>query len=80
MQDDSNPPGFPQRGPCATCGAREKWTPVNGGGYTSPVRIEQHHIRPRAMGGDNRKRNLIPLCQSCHREVHRLYRVMGLMA
>lgn len=30
-----------------------------------------HHIVPLARGGDNRRENLVPLCQPCHDAVHR---------
>lgn len=32
---------------------------------------EVHHIRPRAYGGTDQPRNLMPLCRECHEEVHR---------
>jgi 5-methylcytosine-specific restriction endonuclease McrA len=38
----------------------------------------RHHIVPRHAGGGNRAANLIELCARCHRDVHRLYRALGL--
>ena len=32
---------------------------------------EVHHIRPRHLGGTDHPRNLVPLCEACHDEVHR---------
>jgi 5-methylcytosine-specific restriction endonuclease McrA len=42
-------------GPCRICGG----APPN----------ELHHLVPRAMGGDDRNANLVPLCHDCHRKV-----------
>lgn len=33
---------------------------------------EVHHIRPRRYGGHDHPRNLMPLCTSCHADMHRL--------
>ncbi len=41
---------------CVGCGAMEA--------------IEYHHILPIALGGDNRYRNIVPLCFSCHMKIH----------
>ena len=32
---------------------------------------EVHHIRPRHLGGTDHPRNLMPLCEACHDEIHR---------
>ena len=40
---------------CAFCGSREG--------------LEEHHMMPLAMGGDNADENLIFLCASCHKQV-----------
>ena len=32
---------------------------------------EVHHIRPRHLGGTDHPRNLVPLCEACHDEIHR---------
>lgn len=32
---------------------------------------EVHHIRPRHLGGKDHPRNLVPLCEACHDELHR---------
>ena len=32
--------------------------------------LEVHHIKPRAKGGTNDKRNLITLCSGCHQVTH----------
>ena len=37
---------------CAKCGSRH--------------RVSQHHMVPRADGGSDHKRNLLPLCNKCH--------------
>ena len=41
---------------CETCGQRATGEP--------------HHIRPRSLGGDDTKENLIQLCFKCHRLAH----------
>lgn len=33
---------------------------------------DRHHIIPLKNGGRNIKQNIVPLCSTCHREVHRL--------
>ena len=37
-----------------------------------PERLTVHHIKPRCLGGRNKLRNLITLCDDCHREIHTL--------
>lgn len=44
-----------KQGPCRVCGA----APPN----------ELHHLVPRAIGGDDRNANIVPLCRDCHRLV-----------
>jgi|TARA_R110000824_G_scaffold320638_2_gene507612 5-methylcytosine-specific restriction endonuclease McrA len=33
--------------------------------------LQVHHIRPMEMGGNDRRKNLISLCDICHRVVHK---------
>lgn len=40
---------------CAFCGSQD--------------RLEEHHMMPLCMGGDNSDENLIYLCHTCHRQV-----------
>jgi hypothetical protein len=42
-----------------------KWNPSN------PRHLELHHVVHHAKGGENSIENLITLCTTCHREVHR---------
>lgn len=42
---------------CCNCGSTES--------------IEWHHVVPRALGGTNNPRNIIPLCWKCHKTIHR---------
>lgn len=41
-----------RQGPCLTCG--------------SPAPNELHHILPRVRGGEDKARNIAPLCSECH--------------
>lgn len=34
-------------------------------------RLTIHHIKPRAQGGSNSRKNLIGLCGDCHKQRHR---------
>jgi 5-methylcytosine-specific restriction endonuclease McrA len=40
---------------CVACGARAE---------------VRHHVRPLGHGGDNRRSNVVMLCESCHAEIH----------
>lgn len=42
---------------CVNCGSTEN--------------IEFHHIVPLLLGGTNRLRNIVPLCNRCHKAAHR---------
>jgi hypothetical protein len=42
--------------------------------------LEVHHIKPRAAGGNNRPKNLITLCSTCHRLWQAKPEVMASMA
>lgn len=46
--------------PCTSCGKR-----TYGGNCF-------HHIKTRGSGGSDEKENLMPLCFSCHTEVHKI--------
>lgn len=35
-----------------------------------PIRLQVHHIKERSQGGSNDPDNLIPICISCHSDVH----------
>lgn len=35
--------------------------------------IHVHHVRPRALGTNNRRSNLMALCATCHELAHALY-------
>lgn len=49
---------------CPVCGVR---------------RVEsKHHIKPRAEGGDDSKRNKVPLCRICHDIVEEIYDTTGM--
>lgn len=41
--------------PCYVCGARAAL---------------RHHVKPLAGGGRNKRNNIVPLCQSCHADIH----------
>lgn len=41
-----------RQGPCLICGA--------------PAPNELHHVLPRAHGGEDKAKNLAPLCRGCH--------------
>ena len=34
--------------------------------------IQIHHIKPKALGGEDTKNNLINICHKCHKLIHRL--------
>jgi len=34
-----------------------------------PINLSAHHIHPRSLGGDNDPRNLVTLCDHCHKTV-----------
>lgn len=36
----------------------------------SKGKLHLHHLIPLGRGGSNYKNNLVPLCESCHYEVH----------
>lgn len=36
--------------------------------------IDLHHIKSRKANGSDSEHNLMPLCRSCHQEVHRIGR------
>lgn len=40
------------------------------GNCRSESQLEVHHVVPLSRGGTNRQRNLVTLCQSCHRRAH----------
>ncbi len=41
---------------CQLCGSRS--------------RLQVHHVKPRARGGDDSVTNLLTLCHACHASVH----------
>ena len=41
---------------CANCG--------------SNLDVDYHHVVPLALGGTNRRSNIVPLCYSCHKKAH----------
>jgi len=50
---------------CEACG----WTPPENLG---PSVLNTHHVRPRAMGGDDSDENMVALCPNCHATAHAL--------
>lgn len=42
---------------CAICG--------------SVINIDRHHIKPKALGGENTEENLIDICKACHSLLHK---------
>ena len=42
--------------------------------------LEVHHVKPRALGGNNHPENLITLCSACHRLWHEKPEAMAAMA
>lgn len=47
--------------------------------YCNSVATQYHHIIPRHQGGDNRLKNIVPICDDCHNKAHskRSYRPHG---
>lgn len=54
---------------CQICGDKEgKIYPSFKSG--EKVKVEAHHIKPKAKGGPTKMSNLIPLCDLCHAVFH----------
>jgi len=48
---------------CQHCGAE--------GGQYGDASLECHHILPRRIGGSHELENLLTLCETCHKQIHR---------
>lgn len=54
--------------------ARDKYRCTKCGTYgTNKNKLTMHHVIYRSKGGKDTLDNLITLCESCHRELHKLY-------